>query len=84
MESQIDMKLQMNYLQKDNWALLTCWVLLTRHINFCTCNLRKFKALSLLRFNKYSWGFGADCEPSPVVVLGGKAVKLIEVVSLEY
>ena len=39
MESQLNMKLQMNYLQKDNWAhsLLKFDVQLT-HIKFCMCN----------------------------------------------
>ena len=39
MESQLNMKLQMNYLQKDNWAhlLLKCLRAVT-HIKFCTCD----------------------------------------------
>ena len=39
METQLNMKLQMNYLQKENWTqLMKRCVLLTRHIKFCTCD----------------------------------------------
>ena len=39
METQRNMKLHMNYLQKENWThLMKRCVLSTRHIKFCTCN----------------------------------------------
>ena len=39
METQLIMKLQRNYLQKNNWAfLLNVDVLLMGHITFCTCD----------------------------------------------
>ena len=40
METQLKMKLQMNYLQKDDSAfLLKCWrVIDSSNIKFCTCD----------------------------------------------